>query len=146
MQLCARPRLGSTVLATAAARRLVCVSVCLRGWLAGCSRWLTWRVCSVSGWQLLSRLRLRLRCNMCVFACDMIFVYVRRQFLRSDFLAAAAVAVLLLHLCDIVAAAARAVFQLVGAPASPTLGNMLIPAGWLPFVGAYSYAVRRLSV
>ena len=42
--------------------------------------------------------------------------------------------------------AARAVFQLVGAPASPTIGNILIPAGWLPFVGAYSYAVRRLTM
>ena len=42
--------------------------------------------------------------------------------------------------------AARAVFQLVGAAASPTIGNILIPAGWLPFVGAYSYAVRALKL
>ena len=56
-----------------------------------------------------------------------------------------AVGVMLLGLVVMAAAAAVmcAVFQLVGAPASPTIGNILIPAGWLPSVGAYSYAVRR---
>ena len=45
------------------------------------------------------------------------------------------------------AMATRAVFQLVGAASlPPTVGNILIPAGSLPFVGVYSYAVRRLSV
>ena len=44
------------------------------------------------------------------------------------------------------AAVTCAVFQLVGAPATPTIRNILIPAGGMPSVGVYSYAVRRPSV
>jgi hypothetical protein len=88
---------------------------------------------------------------MCAPVRDDVCCRVRRQHLRSESLSN--MRCVYLHdewrvvagvmLVDLVTCA---VFQLVGAPATPTIGNILIPAGGLPSVGVYSYAVRRLSV